>query len=87
VTAPHDSPSSAIRRGSTSFCSRRKLTPRTTAATAKKDAPKAGKQPASGKGLFSKVKTAAKGKFKAVKDAASKATSKARGAGKKKGKQ
>ncbi|WP_430390599.1 ribonuclease R [Dyella sp. 20L07] len=61
--------------------------PRTTAAAGKKDAPVAGKQPASGKSMFSKVKTAAKGKLKAVKDAASRATSKARGAGKKKGKQ
>ncbi len=60
--------------------------PRTTAVAARKDAPAAGKEPASGKSMFSKVKTAAKGKFKAVKDAASRATSKARGAGKKKGK-
>nr|WP_279236899.1 ribonuclease R [Dyella sp. RRB7] len=60
--------------------------PRTTAVAVGKDAPVAGKEPASGKSMFSKVKTAAKGKFKAVKDAASRATSKARGAGKKKGK-
>lgn len=60
--------------------------PRTTAAAARKDAPAVGKESTSGKSMFSKVKTAAKGKFKAVKDAASRATSKARGAGKKKGK-
>nr|WP_240734074.1 ribonuclease R [Dyella soli] len=58
---------------------------RTTGA-AKKDAPVAGKKPASGTSMFSKAKTAAKGGFKAMKDAASRATSKARGAGKKKGK-
>jgi ribonuclease R len=61
--------------------------PRTTAAAAKKDAPAAGEEPASGKSMFSKAKTAAKGGLKAMKDAASRATSKARGAGKKKGKQ
>ncbi len=60
--------------------------PRTTAAALRKDAPAAGKEPASGKSMFSKAKTAAKGGLKAMKDAASRATSKARGASKKKGK-
>nr|WP_266148653.1 ribonuclease R [Dyella halodurans] len=43
------------------------------------------KSPAAGKSMFSKVKSAAQGKFKAVKAAASKATSRARKGGKKKG--
>ncbi|HEY2624000.1 MAG TPA: ribonuclease R [Dyella sp.] len=61
------------------------------AATGRKDAPtpdkspSAATSPAAGKSMFSKVKSAAQGKFKAVKDAASKATSRARKGGKKKG--
>jgi ribonuclease R len=52
----------------------------------RKAAPKASEKKAGGKGVFAKVKSAAKGKLIAVKDAATKATSKARKAGKKKGK-
>ena len=61
------------------------------AATTRKDAPAAdrhppaGKSPAAGQSMFSKVKSAAQGKFKAVKAAASKATSRARKGSKKKG--
>ncbi|KLD65328.1 ribonuclease R [Dyella japonica] len=50
------------------------------------DAPVAGKKPAGGKSMLAKAKSAAKGKFNAAKAAASKAVSKARGAGKSKGK-
>jgi ribonuclease R len=61
------------------------------AAAGRKDAPvadkqqAAGKSPVAGKSMFSKVKSAAQGKFKAVKAAASKATSRARKGSKKKG--
>ncbi|HET6552708.1 MAG TPA: ribonuclease R [Dyella sp.] len=51
-----------------------------------KATPKATGKPAEGKSMFAKVKSAAKGKLKAAKAAASKVTSKARKAGKKKGK-
>ncbi|WP_233523469.1 ribonuclease R [Dyella solisilvae] len=51
-----------------------------------KSTPKPAGKTAAGKGVLAKVTSAAKGKFKAVKDAATKATSKARKAGKKKGK-
>ncbi|MBM7121036.1 ribonuclease R [Dyella kyungheensis] len=50
------------------------------------EAPVAGKKPAGGKSMLAKAKSAAKGKFNAAKAAASKAVSKARGAGKSKGK-
>ena len=46
----------------------------------------AGKKAAGGKSMLAKAKSAAKGKFNAAKAAASKAVTKARGAGKNKGK-
>jgi len=52
----------------------------------RKAAPNSNEKNTGGKGVFAKVKSAAKGKLKAVKAAASKATSKARKAGKSKGK-
>ena len=52
----------------------------------RKAAPKAGGKPAEGKGMFAKMKSAAKDKLNAAKAAASKATSTARKVGKKKGK-
>ena len=50
------------------------------------DVPVAGKKPAGGKSMLAKAKSAAKGKFNAAKAAASKAVTRARGAGKSKGK-
>ena len=60
--------------------------PKPSRAPAQVDAPVAGKKPAGGKSMLAKAKSAAKGKFNAAKAAASKAVSKARGAGKSKGK-
>ena len=54
--------------------------------SARADAPAAGKKPDGGKSMLAKAKSAAKGKFNAAKAAASKAVTKARGAGKNKGK-
>jgi ribonuclease R len=60
--------------------------PKPSRAPVQVDAPVVGKKPAGGKSMLAKAKSAAKGKFNAAKAAASKAVSKARGAGKSKGK-
>ena len=60
--------------------------PKASRAPVQVDAPAAGKKPAGGKSMLAKAKSAAKGKFNAAKAAASKAVTKARGAGKNKGK-
>ena len=73
-------------RGTPRPAARDNAPPQAARAPVHTDAPVAGKKPAGGKSMLAKAKSAAKGKFNAAKAAATKAVTKARGAGKSKGK-